>query len=46
MIPISFSAYEDIARQLQTTPSADAGRFAVERYDNQELHASGVRSTV
>jgi ribose-phosphate pyrophosphokinase len=40
MILFSFSAYEDIARQLQTIPSLQAGRFTVGRFDNKELHAS------
>jgi ribose-phosphate pyrophosphokinase len=40
MILFSFSAYADIAQQLQTIPSLRGGRFTVGRYDNQELHAS------
>lgn len=39
MILFSFSAYENIARQLWTIASVRAGRFTVGRYDNQELHA-------
>jgi ribose-phosphate pyrophosphokinase len=40
MILFSFSAYENIARQLRTIASVQAGRFTVRRYDNQELYAS------
>lgn len=40
MILFSFSVYEKIAHQFLTIPSVRAGRFAVGRYDNQELHAS------
>ena len=40
MILFSFSAYEKIARQLQTIASVQAGRFTVRRYDNQEMYAS------
>jgi ribose-phosphate pyrophosphokinase len=40
MMLFTFSAYEDIAQQLQTIPSLQAGRFTVGRYVNQELHAS------
>jgi ribose-phosphate pyrophosphokinase len=39
MILFSFPAYENIARQLQTVASVQAGRFTVARYANQELHA-------
>jgi ribose-phosphate pyrophosphokinase len=45
MILFSFSAYENIARQLWTIASVRAGRFTVGRYDNQELHA-GVEGSV
>jgi ribose-phosphate pyrophosphokinase len=44
MILFSFSAYENIAQQLRTIPSVQAGRFTVGRYDDQELHASVERS--
>ena len=40
MILFSFSAHENIARQLRTIASVQAGRFTVRRYDNQELYAS------
>jgi ribose-phosphate pyrophosphokinase len=40
MMLFTFSAYEDIAQQLQTIPSLQAGRFTVGRYVNQELHTS------
>lgn len=40
MILFSFPAYENVARQLQTVTSVQAGRFAVSRYANQELHAN------
>ena len=39
MILFSFPAFENIARQLQTVPCLQAGRFTVARYANQELHA-------
>ena len=39
MILFSFSAYENIAQQLRTIPSVQAGRFTVGRYADQELHA-------
>jgi len=40
MILFSFSAFENIARQLRAIASVQAGRFAVRRFHNQELYAS------
>jgi len=39
MILLSFSNYEHIAREFRTIPLLEVGRFAIARYDNQELHA-------
>ena len=39
MLLFSFPAYENIAQQLREVASVPAGRFAVGRYDNRELHA-------
>jgi ribose-phosphate pyrophosphokinase len=39
MLLFSFSAYENIAQRLRGVASVRAGRFAVGRYDNRELHA-------
>jgi ribose-phosphate pyrophosphokinase len=39
MILFSFPGYESISQQLRTTASVQAGRFAVARYANGELHA-------
>lgn len=39
MILFSFSAYENIARQLRTIAFVQACRFTVRRYDNGELFA-------
>lgn len=38
MILFSFSAFEDIARELRAAASVQEGRFAIGRYDNQELN--------
>jgi ribose-phosphate pyrophosphokinase len=40
MLLFSFSAYENIARQLRAIASVQVRRFAVGRYDNRELHTS------
>ena len=40
MILFSFSGYEILAQQLCTMAGVHAGRFAIGRYANQELHAS------
>jgi ribose-phosphate pyrophosphokinase len=40
MILFSFPGYENIARQLREAAPVQAGRFAVGRYANQELHAN------
>ena len=40
MLLFSFSAYENIARQLRAVASVQVRRFAVGRYDNRELHTS------
>lgn len=38
MILFSFSAFENVARELRTAASVRKGRFVVGRYDNQELN--------
>ena len=45
MILLTFSNYEHIAREFRTIPLLEVGRFAIGRYDNQELHAK-VESSV
>jgi ribose-phosphate pyrophosphokinase len=39
MILFSFPGYENIAQQLQAALLVQAGRFAVSRYANEELHS-------
>ena len=39
MILFCFPQYEHMAQQIRTLPFLESGKFAVLRYNNQELHA-------